>query len=306
MASLSISGALVVGLMAAAPPAAIAATSTVEITKSGYVPKDTTIVVGDTVSFTNSDSAAHEVTLKPTTGVKCSVTPLVVQPGASQTCTFESTGNFSLSDPNSRGNTFKGSITVKDVPTVSGSVSLAPSRSPVIYGSQVTLTGKVSPAKGGVTVDIMAKPYPEQAFVKVASVATEADGSFRYAEPPRTRTDYMAQFTDGTTKGTSSAVVVTVRPKVTLVTRSVRSGKATFKTGVVSSASYAGKYVLLQRRNSAGGWTTVKKIKLGEFSSRVFSVRIPSGRSKWRTYLQVTMAGAGYVASWSPTRTVRR
>jgi len=116
----------------------------------------------------------------------------------------------------------------------------------------------------------------------------------------------MAQFTDGTTKGASSVGVVTVRPKVTLVKRYVRNGKASFKTGVVSSASYADKYVLLQRRNSAGGWTTVKRIKLGDISSRVFSVRIPSGRSKWRTYLQVTMAGAGYVASWSPTRTVRR
>jgi len=306
LVSLSVSGALLVGLLVAAPPVASAATSNVQVTNSGYVPKDTAIVVGDTVTFSNTDSSAHEISVKPTTGVKCSVTPLVVQPGAMQTCTFASTGNFSLSDPNQKGNTFKGSITVKDVPTVNGSITLTAAPSQVIYGRQVALTGKVSPAKGGVAVDVYARAYPEQAFTKVASITTAADGSYTYAEPPRTRTDYMTQFADGSTKGTSAAVVVTVRPKVTLAKKSVRNGKAKFKTGVVSSASYAGKSVLLQRRNSAGGWTTVRRVKLGEFSSRVFSVRIPAGRSKWRTYLQVTMAGAGYVASWSPARSVRR
>ncbi len=298
--------ALVAGLVVSAAPGATAATSVVTITSSGYVPKDTTITVGDTVTFTNGDSAAHEVTVKPTTGVTCTITPMVVQPGASQSCTFASAGNFSITDPNAKGNTYRGTISVQALPTVNGSVTLAASAKQVVYGSKVKLTGKISPAKGGVMVDVLARPHPEQGFAKVASIATEPDGSYSYAEPTRIRTEYKVQFADGATKGESATVAVSVRPKVTLALKRIRSGKATFRTGAVSSVSYAGKQVLLQRRNSAGGWTTVKKITLGDFSTRTFTVKVPSGSSRWRTYLQAAQAGAGYVASWSPTRTVRR
>ncbi len=59
--------------------AAGAKTVTVSITKNGYVPKAATIAVGDIVQFTNSDTVAHQVTFKTTTGVACSPNPLVLQ-----------------------------------------------------------------------------------------------------------------------------------------------------------------------------------------------------------------------------------
>ena len=59
---------------------ATAKTVTVTITANGYVPKATTIAVGDTVQFTNSDKVAHQVSFKKTTGVSCTPTPLVLQP----------------------------------------------------------------------------------------------------------------------------------------------------------------------------------------------------------------------------------
>ena len=51
--------------------AAAGKTSTVTITKNGYVPSSLSITVGDTVAFTNSDSVAHQITFKSTTGVTC-------------------------------------------------------------------------------------------------------------------------------------------------------------------------------------------------------------------------------------------
>ena len=50
---------------------AVAKTVTVTITKNGYVPKSQSIVAGDTVTFTNSDTAAHQIDFKSTTGFTC-------------------------------------------------------------------------------------------------------------------------------------------------------------------------------------------------------------------------------------------
>jgi len=285
---------------------ASAATQTVTITASGYVPADVTIQVGDTVSFANSDAAAHQVELKPTSGFSCTANPLVVQPAATQSCTFSSAGNVNFSDPNKKGNTFRGSVTVASPPSAGGSITLAASRPLVIYGSKVTLSGKVNPAKGGVSVDILARPYPEAAFAKVAAVASSADGSYLFAVPPQVRTEYQAQFVDGNAKGSSAVVSVHVRPRVTLSVTGLRGGVATLRTGVVSTINYSGKPVLVQRRNSQGGWTNVKSVALGQFSRRRFTVKAPRGTSRWRIYLQASQAGGGYDASFSPTRSVRR
>jgi hypothetical protein len=239
--------------------------------------------------------------------VTCTSSPLVVAAnGGTGSCTFATAGAYSYTDPNTRGNTFRGSVTVEAPAAVKGGLTLTASKALVVYGAKVTLAGKASPAKAGVSVELWARPYPEPAFAKVATVATAADGSYGFALPPRIRTEYRTQFTDGGTQGQSATVAVKVRPKVTLSVKSVSGSKAKMRTGVVSAASYAGKSLLLQRRNSQGGWTTVKKLTLGQFSTKVFTVRVPAGTSKWRTYLQASVAGGGYEASFSPTKRVRR
>jgi hypothetical protein len=258
------------------------------------------------VSFTNSDSAAHQIELKPTSGFSCTANPLVVQPATTQSCTFSSSGNFTYSDPNKKGNTFRGTVTVAAPPSASGSMTLASSKALIVYGAKVALTGKVSPAKGAVSVDILARPYPETGFAKIATVVSAADGSYTYAVPPQLRTEYRAQFVDGAVKGESAVVTVQVRPRVTLAVKALRGAVATLRTSIVSTISYSGKPVLVQRRNSQGGWTTVKTVSLGQFSARTFTVRAPAGNSRWRVYLQASQAGGGYVASFSPTRLVQR
>ena len=75
---------------------------------------------------------------------------------------------------------------------------------------------------------------------------------------------------------------------------------------VTSSQTYEGNYVLVQRRNSLGRWTTVKRTTLGAFSSDRFSVRIPNGTSRIRTLLPASQAGAGYLSGASRAVTVNR
>src|SRR4051794_7282717 len=106
----------VVAVVVLAVGSAAAKTVTGTITKNGYVPSSTSIAQGDTVQFTNSDTVVHQVTFKSSTGFTCTPNPLVVQPGASGTCTFQSAGNYTYSDPNSKGNTFRGTISVTAPP----------------------------------------------------------------------------------------------------------------------------------------------------------------------------------------------
>ena len=305
LTALTVIGLVVAGVPTVAAPAAMAAPQAVTITASGFVPRDVAVQVGETVTFTNTDASAHQIEFKGA-GVKCPAEPFVLQTGQSGACSFTVAGTFAYSDPNTRGNTFRGSVTVTAPPGQAAAVTLAASKPLVVYGIRVSLTGKVNPVKGQVAVDLWARPYPETAFAKVATTTTQGDGSYAFSLPPQLRTEYRTQFADGALKAESPVVTVLVRPKVTLAVKSVSGRTAKLRTGVVSTVSYAGKPVLVQRRNSRGGWTTVRTVRLGDFSATTFSVKVPSGTTRWRVYLQASQAGGGYEPSFSPTRRVVR
>src|SRR5947209_11536428 len=141
-----------VALVAISAGSALAKTVTVTITKNGYVPNAVTVVQGDTVQFTNSDTVVHQIVFKSTTGVTCTANPLVIQPAASGSCTFANAGNYSYSDPNFKGNTFRGSITVTPPPE---SISLTGKPAILTYGAKVVLAGTLSTQKVGENIDIL-------------------------------------------------------------------------------------------------------------------------------------------------------
>src|SRR2546421_13076457 len=118
--------------------AAGAKTVTVSITKNGYVPSATTIAVGDVVQFTNADTVAHQVVFKTTTGVTCTPAQLVLQAAQSGSCTFATAGSYTYNDPNVKGNTYRGTVTVTAPPET---LTLAGTPPAVVYGGQETLTG---------------------------------------------------------------------------------------------------------------------------------------------------------------------
>lgn len=303
-----VSGAMVaVAIPALVATTATAATQTITITNAGFVPMNLTIKVGDTIAFTNSDTSAHEVLFKATTGFTCTATPLVVQPTKTQSCTWKVAGNYPYSDPNQRDRGFRGTVTVDAVtPVVAPSVSLDSSASVVKYGVGVTLSGKTVPTTAGTTVDILAQAAGQTEYTKVASVVTTNGGSFTVPVTPEIRTSYRAEFQSGTTRVVSPLAVVQVRPKVGLGLRTVKGIRAYFTVRVTSSQSYEGNYVLVQRKNSLGRWTTVKRTTLGAFSSDRFSVRIPNGTSRIRTVLPASQAGTGYLFSASRVIVVSR
>ena len=201
-AAVVISGAMIaVAVPALVASPASAATQTITLTKSGFVPMNLTIKVGDTISFTNSDVAVHEVLFKATTGFTCTATPLVVQPTKTQSCTWTVAGNYPYSDPNQRDRNFKGTVTVDPAtPVVTPAVTLVASADIVTYGAQATLSGKAVPTAAGTMVDILAKPFDETVYTKVTSVATTNGGTYTAAVTPEIATSYRAEFQNGTAR----------------------------------------------------------------------------------------------------------
>ena len=250
---------LVAALAAVVAAAAAGKTVTVTITKAGYVPNAVTVDQGDTVQFTNTDTVAHQVTFKSTAGVTCTPNPLVLQPTASGSCTFQEAGNYSYSDPNVKGNTFRGTITVKAVPAT---LSIAAKPTIVIYGGHVTLSGTLSTQQTNQTVDVLAQQCGAANSSKSTTVQTGTAGAWTASVQPLANTAYSAK----TKAATSVAVTVRVRPRMTLT----RVAAHRYSLRVTASTSFAGKFASFQRWNATTSrWVPVKTVALRASSAGV-------------------------------------
>ena len=294
---------LAVSVLATAAASAPAATTTMAITHSGYVPKTLTIATGDSIVFANQDTAAHQVVLKPTTGFACTA-GLVIQPGQSSTCTFRTVTKYAVSDPNHKTGAFKGTITVTAGPP--GSVlSLSATPKSVRYGSRSTLSGQLATGLANQKIDIFAKECGAAAFTKLGTATTIADGMYTFAVQPRKNTTYEARFH----ALSSTQQLVKVRPRVTLRKLAPRR----FRVTVLAADSYAGKVVLFQRYSStqrrwirvravvlAAGGTLTTPINPTSVSKAVFRSKLRA-RLRVRALLTQAQAGSCYAGSASPT-----
>ena len=294
---------LVAGAFAGSPVSA--ATSGITITKSGYVPANRTITVGDTIAFTNTDTDPHQVVFRQTSGFTCTASPLVIEPTKTQSCTFTAAAAYTYSDPNQNGSTFRGTITV-EAPPAAPTISLSADNEVVEYGAKVNLSGKTSTSTAGTSVDIMAQAAGETTYTKVATTVTNAGGVYSVAVTPEIQTTYRADFQNSGAKISSSTEIVQVKPNVTLALRFVKKQRAYFVSKVISSINYADKTLKVQRQNRLGGWTTLRTVTLGNFSAVRFRVKLPSGISRFRTLLTTAQAGSGYVGNTSNTVAVTR
>ena len=292
---------ILIGAVAAlAVTGAAAATVTVSITKNGYVPKAVIIAVGDSVQFTNTDTVAHQVVFKKTGGVTCAANPLVLQPAQSGTCTFRNAGSYSYSDPNVKGNTFRGTVTVTGPAPSAHTLTLTVKPRIVVYGGKVALSGLLSSQKVGENVDILAQACGQSAATKVTTVQTASGGAFIAVVTPRQNTVYTVKVKNTT----SNAASEKVRPRL-------RLGKVAphrYSLRVFAVQSFAGKYATFQRHNGTlQRWVNVKRVLLRANSTGVAPTVISSVtfRSSIRARLQIRVVlaqlqvGTCYVAGRS-------
>ncbi len=283
---------LVALLVLAIVSPASAATKPVTITKAGFVPADITVAVGDVVTWTNSDTVVHQVAFDK---LACNLT---IQPAQQGSCTFGESGTFNYRDPSQKGN-FRGTVQVT-APAVT--LSLAASRSIAVYGSGVTLSGKLSSGAAGEPVAVLAQPFGQTAQQQVGSTVTSTGGAWSLVVKPTVQTVYQAR----SRSVSSGSVTVRVRPRVTLS----RVG-LTFSTRVSAARSLAGRYVFFQRRTALGQWVSLKRVTLRATSAQTvaaasFRFTLPRGTSGVRILLPQAQAGGGYLAGISPVRTVVR
>ena len=277
--------AIAIAIVSLAIAGAVAAkTVTVTITKNGYVPKAVTIAVGDAVQFTNSDTVAHEIVFKPTTGLTCVPNPLVLQPTQSGTCTFRAADKFAYSDPNVKGNTFRGTVTVGSAPSppAADTLTLAVKPQLIVYGGRVTLSGTLSNQKVGENVDVLATPCGQVAATKLTTVQTTTGGAFSAVVRPLKNTVYTVKVKNTT----SPTVAVKVRPRLRLR----KLAPQRYSLRVFAAASFAGRYGTFQRYNGTlGRWVKVRRVLLRANSTGVAPTVISSVafRSSIRARLKI-------------------
>ena len=278
----------VAAVLAVAP--ALSATKTVDITQAGFTPSKVTIDYGDTVTWTNKDTANHQVLADQ----GAFPTSPVLQPNQTYSYTFTKSGNFGYRDAlNTRR---RGTITVRT------GVSLTAAPPVVAYGQSVTLSGAVSSRASGETVTVDAMECGKTAFTKVATATTVANGAWTSTAKPAMNTIYRANW-----KNTKSAQLT---EKVSPVVRLKRVRAHRFSTSVTAAQSFVGKYVVLQRYVRARrAWKTVKRVTLRSvkpgaaptmISSAAFGARV-ARRTSLRALLTQAQAGTCYAPARSRT-----
>lgn len=279
--------ALAVGASPAMP--ASTATVTVQIKRSSFVPTNAKIKTGDTVRWVNSDTQNHQVVSN-----NGSFVSPILGPGKTYSHRFTASGTYRYHD--GLNPTVRGVVTVTGPPPA---VTIGASLPIIVYGQQVTLSGTASSGNANERVTIYQQPYPQTSFAEMTTVLTTTGGAWNLVltPSPKVLTQYQAKWNGRT----SVTVGVQVRPRIRL---SYRNG--TFTTIVQSAASHARRSVQAQRLSRFGQWVTLKKVRLGGQSSAVFKLTLPTGKSRIRVAMSVNQAGAGYLAGFSPTITVRR
>jgi plastocyanin len=270
---------------------ATSATTTVQIKRTGFVPRTVTINQDDSVTWTNTDTIDHQVVANGGQFVSA-----ILGAGKSFTFKFTSGGTYRYHD--GLHPTLRGTITVRGAPPA---VSLATSAPVVKFGGQVTLTGAVSNKKAGETVTLVQLPAGQTTKQVVATLQTTTNGAFSFAVSPQLNTTYQAQW-----RNRESSVIVQVQPMIKLPFVS-RTGY--FHFYVTTGQSFAGRYVYLQRFTLARTWVSIRKLQLGQKSGRIMSVRsvrasVPRGRWSIRIFMPATEMPPGYVDAWSGTQPV--
>jgi plastocyanin len=279
--------ALAVGAAPATP--ASTATATVQIKRSSFSPTTATIKTGDTVKWVNTDTQNHQVVSN-----NGSFVSPILGPGRSYSHRFNAAGTYRYHDGLNAA--VRGTIKVTGPPPA---VTIGASIPIITYGQQVVLSGTVSSGNSNERVTIYQQPYPQASFAEMTTVLTAAGGAWNLVLTPSPK--ILTQFQARWNGRTSVTVGVQVRPRIRL---SYRNGR--FATAVQSATSHAGRSVRAQRLSRFGQWVTVKKVRLGGKSTAVFRLTLPKGKSRIRVTMSVNQAGAGYLAGFSPTITVRR
>ena len=188
---------LVAAVLLVVAPTALSATKTVSITAAGFVPATASIQTGDTVTWTNSDTRNHQVISQD-----AGFASPILKPNESFSFTFKDAGRFQYSDALVK--TLHGLVSVT-TPAPTGAPTLVASRSSVVFGGAVRLSGKVPNEQAGEHVMLKATVLTASGLhtATVDESTTGPGGVFSFSTTPRAAASRSAR--PSRVPGTSSS-----------------------------------------------------------------------------------------------------
>jgi hypothetical protein len=170
-------------------------------------------------------------------------------------------------------------------------LSMSPTGYKVVYGHQVTLSGRLSTGLAGQRIVILGRPFGDSAPHQMAIVTTHARGRFQYIVRPSIGTTYSAAYTNRGGTVHSPGVPVGVRPHLT----AMELGDGRIMASVGIGKSMRGRFAKLQHR-VGGGWQTLEQRQFDRLSNAVFPA-LTFAPGLLRVTLSVNAAGKGYLGS---------
>lgn len=159
----------------------------------------------------------------------------------------------------------------------------------VRYGELVRVSGNISNAGAGQTVELIVSPY--RGTPRQVTLRTDSSGFFRWAHRPTIRTSYAAR---SAALASRQEPYAHVRPKVGLRVISARQGL--FRSTMQAQPGHVSRVVWFQRRVRTR-WVNVKKIQLRQRNlSARFTARLPRGFQRVRIFVPQT---PGYLRTTS-------
>jgi plastocyanin len=223
------------------------------ITQTGFKPPTVDIKTGETVTWTNKDTANHQIL-----GDDGTFLSLLLAPGQHYSHTFSIPGSFGYHD--GLQPTLKGTVVVTQ-PPAGESMTLTSTTSVVTYGQSLTLSGKIDNGTAGEKVTITAHSQTT-GDKTVQTVTAGSDGSFTLSAQPLVHTIYVAE----TAKSRSDPLAVDVRPQLQL--RRISRTRALLH--VSAARAFVHKYGLLQFwRARTSVWVSVMRVRLTSSTAAV-------------------------------------
>jgi plastocyanin len=260
---------------------ALAGSTGVQITSSGFTPSNVSVQSGDSVNWTNADSVRHRVVVN---GAPCT---LILEPSQSSSCTFPTPGTFPYDDSLSG---FKGTVTV--APNTRA-VTITSSRTIGIFGDAMTLSGTVSSKAAGEHVTVVSTPSGLPATR--TEVVTTSGGNWALEVQPRVRTTYQALYDNAA----SGKLTIALRPRLTFQ----KVGRHQYLVVILASRSMAGKRLDIARW-SGGRWlifrhATIARIPRTTTTSVVYFTAPVRLGTKLRAFLPSNQVGPDYTEGHS-------
>ena len=271
-------------------PGSTAATHQVGITATGFNPNSITIAVGDSVTWTNTDTRNRRVVSSD-----APFTSPVLAPSQTFSFTFTKAGRFRYEDPSVQPRQ-RGTVVVR---TVEGTVTIAAQPTTLTYGRSTTLAGKIGTARSGQRVTIQARRCRDNNFTRIGDATSAADGTWTFSAKPLDNTAYRAVWT-----GATSDAAVRLAPRITLA----KLAPHRYRVRLYAAESFAGKAVVFQRWNATKrAWVRVRSVTLVDtglgapptvVAGRDFRSSIAAGK-RVRISLSQLVAGSCYLAKTS-------